>query len=41
MEMMTEFLGREPGPDALLGSLGLLESDESDVDGVEPAAESI
>ncbi|KAK1479351.1 peptidase family M3 [Colletotrichum tamarilloi] len=31
MEMMKEFLGREPGPDALLRSLGLLEGDGSDV----------
>ncbi|KAK7445662.1 hypothetical protein CaCOL14_002234 [Colletotrichum acutatum] len=31
MEMMKEFLGREPGPDALLRSLGLSEGDGSDV----------
>ncbi|KXH39139.1 peptidase family M3 [Colletotrichum salicis] len=41
MEMMKEFLGREPGPDALLRSLGLLESDKSGVDNVVPTAASI
>ncbi|KAK1638860.1 peptidase family M3 [Colletotrichum phormii] len=40
-EMMTEFLGREPGSDALLRSLGSLESDKSGVDDVGPTTASI